>query len=349
MRLLHIHMGYEGGAERFFVSLANAFSRAGHEQAALIRPRRSWRGQLPAAMRVEESDYRRWWISRFSAQAAVRRLMREIRPEGVLAWMPRAAELLPPASNCLRATRLGDYPNPKAYWKFRHTDVIVCNTPDVADWTVRNGWAGRVEVISNFTDVSRTLPAPRAAHATPPDAFLIIAVGRLVELKGHHVLVRAMARLPSAQLWIVGEGDERPRLEAQIRELGLAHRCHLLGWKDDPAPYLAAADAVCLPSMHETLGNSVLEGWGAGRPVVASRTPGPSWLVRDGENGLLFPVGDDGALAECLERLRTDPSLRRRLAAAATDDLAGRFSETAVIESYIRLFRDCPSSLPAAD
>ena len=255
--------------------------------------------------------------------------------------MPRAAELLPPSAPRLRATRLGDYPNPRAYWKFRHTDVIVCNTPDVAEWTARNGWTGKVEVISNFTTVSRTPPEPRAAHATPTDAFLVVAVGRLVELKGYHVLVRAMARLPSAHLWIVGEGDERPRLEALIRELGLGGRCRLLGWRADPAPFLAAADAVCLPSMHETLGNAVLEGWGAGRPVVASRTPGPSWLVRDGENGLLFPIGDDLALAERLERLRTDPGLRLRLAAAASDDLAGRFSEEAVTRSYLRLFGGC--------
>lgn len=342
MRLLHIHMGYEGGAERFFVSLANAFSRAGHDQAALIRPRRSWRGELPPAMRVEESDYRRWWLTRFTAQAAVRRLMREFRPDGVLAWMPRAAELLPTRATCLRATRLGDYPNPRAYWKFRHTDAIVCNTPDVAEWTVRNGWAGRVEVISNFTTVSRTLPEPRAAHGTPTDAFLVVAVGRLVELKGYHVLIRAMARLPSACLWIVGEGDERPRLEALIRELGLGGRCRLLGWRADPSPFLAAADTVCLPSMHETLGNAVLEGWGAGRPVVASRTPGPSWLVRDGENGLLFPVGDPDALAGCLVRLQADRSLGARLVAVAERDLAERFSEAAVVRDYLRLFGVCP-------
>lgn len=339
MRLLHIHMGYEGGAERFFVTLANALARRGHEQAALIRPGRSWTKELPAGMHVEESDYRRWWFTRFTAQAAVRRLVKDFKPEGILAWMPRAAELLPDAVSCPRVTRLGDYPNPKAYWKFRQTDAIICNTPDVAAWTVRHGWTGRVEVISNFTTVARAPAALRSDHATPDDAFLVVAVGRLVKLKGYDVLIRAMAHLPSAHLWIVGEGEERPALEALARSLGLANRCHLLGWRADPSPFLAAADTVCLPSVHETLGNVVLEGWRAGRPVVASRTQGPSWLLRDGENGLLAPIGDPLALAACLNRLLVDPELASRLVAVAEHDLKKQFSEEAIVNSYIKMFQ----------
>jgi glycosyltransferase involved in cell wall biosynthesis len=347
MRLLHIHMGYEGGAERFFVALANALARRGVDQAALIRPGRGWRAELPASMRVEESDYRRWWLTRFTARAKVRRLMREFRPDGVLAWMPRAAELLPAESPCPRVTRLGDYPNPKAYWKFRHTDILVCNTPDVAAWTRDNGWGGRIEVISNFASLRASTPAPRAGHATPVAPPLIVAVGRLVELKGYHILIRALARIPDAHLWVVGEGEERSRLEALARELGVASRVRLLGWRSDPAPYLAAADIVCLPSLHETLGNAVLEGWTAGKPVVASRAPGPSWIIRDGANGLLVPVGDAAALATALGRLVADPDLGARLVAAASADLRERFSEEAVCRDYMGLFqvdREIPRS-----
>lgn len=348
MRLLHIHMGYDGGAERFFVTLANALARRGVEQAALIRPRRGWRDELPPGTRVEESDYRRWWLTRFTAQAKVRRLMREFRPDGVLAWMPRAAELLPEAATCPRVTRLGDYPNPRAYWKFRHTDLIVCNTPDVAGWTRDNGWGGRVEVISNFASLRASPPAPRDEHGAPGGAPLIVAVGRLVELKGYHVLIRALARVPAAHLWIVGEGEERPRLEALARELGVASRVRLLGWRSDPAPYLAAADIVCLPSLHETLGNAVLEGWTAGRPVVASRAPGPSWLIQDGVNGLLADKGDDASLAGALSRLVANPDLGRALAAAARRSLEERFSEEAVCRAYLGLFVDSASRPPHA-
>lgn len=338
MRLLHIHMGYEGGAERFFVALTNAIARRGHEQAALIRPGRSWTKELPAGMHVEESDYRRWWFTRFSAQAAVRRLLRDFKPEGILAWMPRAAELLPSSTPCLRVTRLGDYPNPKAYWKFRNTDIIVCNTPDVAGWTSLHGWAGPLETISNFTPLVPAPAEPRACHATPESAFLIVAVGRLVALKGYDVLIQALSRLPAAHLWIVGDGEERASLTSLALKHGVRDRFRLLGWRDDPAPFLAAADAVCLPSLHETLGNAVLEGWGAGVPVVASRAPGPSWLIRDGENGLLVPIGDPIGLADALARLAADPSLGRSLAAAGRRELEERFSEEATVRAYLRLF-----------
>lgn len=338
MRLMHIHMGYEGGAERFFVTLANALARRGHEQAALIRPGRSWTPELPSGMRVEESDYRRWWITRFSAQAKVRRLLRDFRPEGILAWMPRAAELLPSSAPCLRATRLGDYPNPKAYWKFRDTDAIVCNTPGIAEWTRRHGWRGRLEVISNFSSVAPSRPESRANWRTPADAFLVVAAGRLVRLKGFDVLLDAMRALPGAYLWIVGDGEERAALVAQAAASGLSERTRFIGWRDQLAPFLCAADAVCVPSRHEPLGNAVLEGLAAARPVVATRTTGPSWILRDGIDGILVDPGDAVSLAAALWRLRADASLARRLAAEGALMQSARFGEDAICDAYIRVF-----------
>lgn len=338
MRLLHIHLGLEGGAERFFVRLARAMDARGVRQAAIIRPGRSWRHELPASMRVEEGTYLRWWITRFTMRARVRRLLDEFQPDGILAWMPRAAEILPEEAACLRATRLGDYPAPGSFWKFRNTDALVCNTPDVAAWVRRHGWSGRTEVISNFSTASAAPAEPRERHATPAGAFLVVAVGRLVRLKGYHVLIEALARAKDVHLWIVGEGEERPGLEALAASLGVQSRLRMLGWRTDPTPFLAAADALCLPSLHETLGNAVLEGWTAGIPVVASRAPGPSWLVRDGENGLLADVGDPVGLADALSRLRDDVRLRRSLADRAAADLAERFSERAVVDAYLRLF-----------
>lgn len=338
MRLLHIHMGYEGGAERFFVNLANAFARRGVEQAALIRPGRSWKRELPTGMRTEESDYRRWWLTRFTARAKIGRLMREFRPDGVLAWMPRAAELLPASAPCLRVTRLGDYPNPKAYWKFRHTDAIVCNTPGIAEWTRRHGWRGRLEVISNFSSLVPSRPEPRANWRTPDDAYLVVAAGRLVRLKGFDVLIDAMRTQHGAYLWIVGDGEERADLEAQVAARGLSERTRFIGWRDQLAPFLCAADVVCVPSRHEPLGNAVLEGLAAARPVIATCTTGPSWILRDGVDGILVDPGDADSLTAAIGRLRADKSLARRLAAEGASMVSGRFGEEAICDAYIRVF-----------
>lgn len=342
MRLMHIHMGYEGGAERFFVTLAKALARRGHAQAALIRPGRSWAPELPGGMRVEESDYRRWWITRFTAQDKVRRLIRDFRPDGILAWMPRAAELLPASAPCPRVTRLGDYPNPKAYWKFRHTDTIVCNTPGIADWTRRHGWVGGLEVISNFSSLAPGISEPRARWGTPEDAFLVVAAGRLVRLKGFDVLIEAMRSLPGAFLWIVGDGEERPALEAQAAMAKVVDRVRFLGWQDELSPFLCAADVVCVPSRHEALGNAVLEGLAAGKAVVATATSGPAWILGDGVDGLLVPPGDAASLGAALACLRSNPALARQFAARGALTIAERFSEEVVTRAYLRLFGDCP-------
>lgn len=338
MRLLHIHLGYDGGAERFFVNLANALARRGVQQAALIRPGRSWRADLPPDMRIEESDYRRWWLTRFTAQAKIRCLVREFRPQGMLAWMPRAAELLPASAPCLRATRLGDYPNPKAYWKFRHTDTIICNTPGIGEWTSRHGWTGGLEVISNFTSLAPSSPEPRAKWGTPDSAFLVVAAGRLVRLKGFDVLIEAMRGLPGAFLWILGEGEERTALESQVAAAGLVGRIRFLGWQQRLAPFLCAADVVCVPSRHEPLGNAVLEGLAAGKPVVAAATSGPAWILRDGVDGILVPLDDAAALSEALARLRADPALAGSLASQGVRTLTDRFGEESVCAAYRRLF-----------
>ena len=214
----------------------------------------------------------------------------------------------------------------------------MCNTPDIADWTRRHGWHGGLRIISNFTFVRPAAPEPRARHRTPEDAFLVVAAGRLVELKGFRVLLHAAAKAPGAYLWIVGEGEQRPALEALVSELGLVNRVRLLGWQPEIAPFLAAANVVCLPSLHEPLGNVVLEGMGAGKPVVASRTAGPAWILRDGETGLLAEVGDPDSLAAALRRLGDDPTLCTDLARAAARDLETRFSEEAVCKEYLGLF-----------
>lgn len=334
MRLLHLHFGKDGGAERFFVKLAGGLARRGVAQAAFIRPGRAWRAELPGSLQVLEGVPRAlnlpWMAWRRD------RLLRAFRPDGILAWMPRAARFHPASPGVTRATRLGDYPDDLR--SFGRTDVLVCNTPGIAEHVRRLGWTRRVEVISNFSPVVPAAPVGRASHGTPPEAFLVVGVGRLVPRKGFDTLIRALASVDQAHLWLVGEGGEEARLRALARELGIAERVRFLGWQDQPAPFLAAADAVALPSIHEPLGNGILEAWALGKPVVAAASEGPSWVVADGRDGLLHPPGDVAALAAALRRLRDEPGLAARLRAGAASTLASRFSEAAVCQSYLDLF-----------
>lgn len=144
--------------------------------------------------------------------------------------------------------------------------------------------------------------APR--HVELPPGRIIVAVARLVPQKGLDVAVRAMAGL-DASLVVLGEGPERPRLEALAREFGV--NLVLPGRVGDVASVLARADALVHPARWEGFGLALLEAMLAGLPVVATHVSSIPEIVVDGETGLLVPPDDPAALAGALARVLDDP------------------------------------------
>ncbi|MEJ6390423.1 glycosyltransferase [Gymnodinialimonas ulvae] len=336
-RVLHIHFGKEGGAERFFVNLAKALDRRGVEQRFAIRPNRSWAAEVSALGPTIYDNYRYASLKRFYLEWRLRRLCRTWRPDAILAWMPRAARAIPDWPDAVKLTRLGDFPRHLDH--FSHCDALIGNTPDIVSHCERNGWRRPGLVISNFARPVVPAPVARAAHDTPEDAFLIAAAGRFVNRKGLDLAIRATARIDGAYLWLIGDGKERPALEALASAEGVADRTRFIGWVDEPVHHLASADAVAFPSRHEPLGNVVLDAWQAGVPVVASRSEGPGWFMRDGIDGIMTDIDDLDATVDGLKALKADPDLRRRYAAAGPARLAEMFSEDAVVDAYLAAFR----------
>ena len=171
-------------------------------------------------------------------------------------------------------------------------------------------------MIRNGVDADVTA-APTRGHGAEPT---VVAVGRLQRPKDPLTLVRAFGRLrASFSAVIVGEGPDRPRLETEIRRLGLERAVVLAGDTRDVADMLARADIFVLSSTSEGLPLSILEAMVAGLPVVASSVGGVPEAVEEGETGLLVPPRDPVRLAAALERLLVDPALRRRLGANGRD------------------------------
>jgi len=143
------------------------------------------------------------------------------------------------------------------------------------------------------------------------DAPLIVAAGRLVPLKAFDRLLAAAARLRDAgrpfNLVIAGEGECRPSLEEQIRNLDLQERVRLPGIVD-LAVLFPAADLYVLSSDYEGLPLVLLEAMGSGLPVVATRLAGLEALVEEPDAGILVAPGDTAALAEAMDELLDDPS-----------------------------------------
>lgn len=336
-KVLHIHFGKEGGAERFFVNLAKAFDKRGVEQRFAIRPHRSWEREITPLGPVIRNNYRYLSISRFWLEWKLRQTCRTWQPDAILAWMPRAARAMPDWPDAVKMTRLGDYP--KHLDHFRRCDALVANTPDIITHCQGLGWTKPGLVISNFARPVTPMPVARAAHDTPEGAFLIAAAGRFVNRKGLDLAIRAAARLDGAHLWLIGDGKERPALEALAREVGMADRTRFVGWVDEPVHHLASADAVAFPSRHEPLGNVILDAWQAGVPVVSTRAEGPDWFLRPGTDGIMVEIDDLDGLTAGLQALMDDPALRARYATAGRARLQAMFSEDAVVDAYLAAFR----------
>lgn len=336
MRVLHFHFGKDGGAERFFVHLINGLSKAGVEQKIVIRPNRKWKVEIDPSIEVMESDFRTVSIDRLLLPLRVRKLIRNWRPDSVLGWMPKGAKLVPNEPEPLKLVRLGDYP--LSLEKFRNIDVVVCNTPGIAAHVKKLGWTRGVTVISNFTDPQRVDPVVRSSLKTSDDAFVISSMGRFVPRKGFDVILRALARIPDAIFWAIGHGEQEENLRKLATDLGIADRVRFTGWQSDPRPFIAASDIFIAASSHEPLGNVILEAWAQRKPVVSTRSEGPSWFMADGRDGLMVDIGDAAAMADAVNRLRREPGLRGQLVAGGLETLQRQFSEAAVVRAYIELF-----------
>jgi glycosyltransferase involved in cell wall biosynthesis len=217
------------------------------------------------------------------------------------------------------------------------TTITIC----VAESELASGLAARAcnpertIVIKNGIDADVAVPT-RGDGAKP----MILAVGRLQRPKDPLTLARALGRLrTSFSAVIVGEGPDRRRLETEIRRLGMEQAIVLAGDRGDVADLLARADVFVLSSTSEGLPLSVLEAMAAALPVVASSVGGVPEAVKDGDTGLLVPPRDPVRLAAALERLLTDPALRRRLGSNGRERVRKQFGLEAFQQAHVAVYR----------
>lgn len=290
MSVLHLlGTAGEGGAETYFVDLVKALRRAGVAQAAAIRGNATREARLARAG-VPVKVLRFGGPIDILTRPAAAGFAALHGAKVAVAWMNRAARHTPKGP-WARIGRLGGYYNLKYYKGFDH---LVANTEDIADWIVAQGWpAGLVSCIPNFAAAPQDVaPVDRASLDTPPDAPLLLAMGRLHENKAHDISLQVLARIPDAWLWIAGVGPLEAKLRAMAEALGVAGRVRFLGWRTDAPALYRAADVCVFPSRYEPLGNVVIQAWAHGLPVVAAASQGPGALIRDGDDGLLVPVDD---------------------------------------------------------
>ena len=216
--------------------------------------------------------------------------------------------------------------------------------------------ASRVFVLPNFLEDAAFEPAPHgwrdrllAELGVPAGAAVVGLVARLSREKRIGDLLHAATRLArgdgAPHVVVVGDGGERPALEALAVELGIADRVHFAGHRANRPNLHALFDVSVLCSAREGFPNAVVEAMAAGRPVVATAVGGVPDAVVDGETGRLVPSGDPTALADALQALLVDVDLRDRMGRAARERARARYHERMVMPRLMALYeRAVPGS-----
>lgn len=222
-------------------------------------------------------------------------------------------------------------------WYPKLDAVVTLTERDAKEYADALGPEVRVVNIPNLVPVSDTEPASL-------DSKVVTAAGRLTPQKGFDMLIDAFTRVvadhPDWQLRIFGNGAHKESLRARIERAGMTGHIHLMGKTLTLHEEMRASAMYVLSSRYEGLPMTVLEAMQQGVPVVAFDChTGPADIITHGEDGLLVPPRDVGALAASIEELIKDPALRRRLGAAARQSVR-RFSPESVRPLWEKLYAD---------
>jgi glycosyltransferase involved in cell wall biosynthesis len=183
----------------------------------------------------------------------------------------------------------------------------------------------------------------RPPAAPPTSEPRLAVVGRLIPIKGHAVLLEALARarkeVPGLGLAVAGDGPLDQELRATTRRLELVDAVTFLGRVSPVAPVLEDAAIVVVPSLGEGFGMVALEAMERGRAVIASDVGGLPEIVEDGTTGLLVPPGDPVALARAIVELAGDPARAAGLGARGRERAVAAFSQDRCTDRIEELYR----------
>lgn len=208
----------------------------------------------------------------------------------------------------------------------------------------------RIRILHNsvtpFAPVAgETLTALRQEFALPPGITVLLCIGRFSAEKGQLDLLHALAHLqraaaPPWKLLLVGDGPDRPALEALVRQYGLQEQVCFAQFRSDPAPLFSLADIFVLPSHSEGSSNVLLEAMAGGLPVVATHVGGNPEIVEQGVTALLPPARHPAELATALQTVLQDSALRQRMGHAAQVHAAAAFSPDRYRRTLLDIYRE---------
>ena len=206
----------------------------------------------------------------------------------------------------------------------------------------------RIDVVHSGIDPSRFHGVAshdfRSEFGLPTDARIIGNVAAFGWHKAQEFLVRAMPRVlesePTAYAFLIGEGELRPKIEEEVRALGLADRILFTGFRTDVPSLIRGMDCFVMCSVLEGLCTSLLDALALECPAVGSAVGGIPEVLVDGETGLTVAPRDPVALADAIVRVLTDSALADRLRAAGLRHVHDGFTVDAMVDGNLGVYRD---------
>jgi len=348
MRILHVGKYYPpvaGGMERFLADLVKAQRAAGHDVGVLVHEHARGEGRADPQWLMRCPVWLRLFFAPISPAFALwlSRAVKRLRPEVLHLHMPNVSAfwaLLLPATRDLpwvihwhadvelsKRTLRFAYPHYQIFERalLERAECIIVTSPQYLEASQPlYPWRFKCHVVPLGVDPDRLPPVDPASGRDQwrTDGLRLLAVGRLSYYKGFETLLGAVKDDPGLELVVVGEGEERPRLERILEKAGRPEWVRLLGHADDATLHrlMASCDVFCLPSRERTeaFGIVLMEAMRYGKPLVVSdlKGSGVTWVARDGENAIVVAAEDVAAWREALVTLARSPERRAALGRA---------------------------------
>lgn len=362
------HLG-GGGAEMHLVRLLNHFDRTEFQLSlAVARDGGCYESRLPNVP-VNQCGWQRLpssTLRMLTATIPLRRLIERERPDVVLTFLDHAVAAAARALKGVSEPRpvfiagiqnnlaktLQHLPRWTRQWlgrdilsAYAQADHVVALSVGAADTLAKlvPDLKGRMSVVSNAGYDKEVEMLSREQPPLPiPTGNWFLGCGRLTVQKDFSTLLRAFACIKDdieGKLWILGEGEQRAKLERQIVALGLSGRVRLPGFVKNPFAFMARATTFVLSSQWEGFANVVTEAMACGTPIISTNCPyGPREILEDGRWGELVPVGDVAALARAM-RFSVRDRKRFRARADAAREYVARFEATWITRQYEAMIR----------
>mgnify|MGYP003624247955 CR=1 FL=1 len=338
MKIIHVLAGAStGGAETACIDTCIAMAKHGFDVEVITRPNKT---RVPRLKEAGIKTYLLPFGGKIDAYTpwSIKGILKKSKPDIVQTWMSRAADKMPnaPANKPYKVvSRLGGYYKIKY---FKNTDYFMTITPDIKRHLIENGVnPDTIRHINNFAETEQHFTkVDRADLDTPLDVKVVLTLSRLHESKALDTLMQAAQKLDDIYLWLAGEGPDRDKLQKLAVKLGMAERVKFLGWRQDRAALLAAADICCFPSRYEPFGTVFVQAWANKTPLIVSLADGPKQFVRDKEDCLAFSIDDVESLTNNLKLLRDNEALGRDL----TENGYKRYCEEFSVEKTMAAYQD---------